>query len=177
MYIYTFRCRWQCIPREVHLPTKKTATVPKSTNTEDKHSETIIYFCMHKPPLTLQQSKTSRALRDFFLIRYFLHLHFKCYPESPLYPPPTLLPNPPTFTSWPWHSPVLGHMIFARPRASLRRYFVVVDLTPSQCSALKQSSWEGWCQIQDVLATKQKLYMLLQKNKMLQDYSQISKPF
>jgi hypothetical protein len=23
-----------------------------------------------------------------FFIRYFLHLHFKCYPESPLYPPP-----------------------------------------------------------------------------------------
>jgi hypothetical protein len=26
-----------------------------------------------------------------FFIRYFLHLHFKCYPESPLYPPPALL--------------------------------------------------------------------------------------
>jgi hypothetical protein len=26
-----------------------------------------------------------------FFIRYFLHLHFKCYPESPLYPPPNLL--------------------------------------------------------------------------------------
>ena len=25
-----------------------------------------------------------------FFIRYFLHLHFKCYPESPLYPPPAL---------------------------------------------------------------------------------------
>ena len=24
-----------------------------------------------------------------FLFRYFLHLHFKCYPPSPLYPPPT----------------------------------------------------------------------------------------
>jgi hypothetical protein len=54
----------------------------------------------------------------FFFIRYFLHLHFKCYPQSPLYPPPTLLPNPPTPASWPWHSPVLGRMIFARPRAS-----------------------------------------------------------
>jgi hypothetical protein len=30
------------------------------------------------------------------LIRYFLHLNFKCYPQSPLYPPPTLFPNPPT---------------------------------------------------------------------------------
>jgi hypothetical protein len=33
-------------------------------------------------------------------------------------PPPTMLPNPPTPTSWPWYSPVLGHIIFARPRAS-----------------------------------------------------------
>ena len=38
-------------------------------------------------------------------------------PKSPN-PPSTLLPNPPTPTSWPWHSPVLGHMIFTRPRAS-----------------------------------------------------------
>ena len=29
-----------------------------------------------------------------FFIRYFLHLHFKCYPKSPLYTPPTLLPTP-----------------------------------------------------------------------------------
>jgi hypothetical protein len=53
-----------------------------------------------------------------FFIRYFLHLHFKCFPPSPLYPPHALLPNPFTPASWPWHSPVLGHMIFIRPRAS-----------------------------------------------------------
>jgi hypothetical protein len=53
-----------------------------------------------------------------FFIRYFLHLQFKCYPKSPLYPPPTLLSNPPTPASWPWHSPVLGHLIFTRPSAS-----------------------------------------------------------
>jgi hypothetical protein len=28
-----------------------------------------------------------------FFIRYFLHLHFKCYPQIPLYPHPTLLPK------------------------------------------------------------------------------------
>jgi hypothetical protein len=33
-------------------------------------------------------------------------------------PPPALLPNQPTPASWPWHSPILGHMIFTRPRAS-----------------------------------------------------------
>jgi hypothetical protein len=35
---------------------------------------------------------------------------------SPILPTHTLLPNPPT--SLPWHYPVLGHMIFARLRAS-----------------------------------------------------------
>jgi hypothetical protein len=61
--------------------------------------------------------KNNATLFKNFFIIYFLHLHFKCYPESPLYPPPTLLPNPPTPASWPWHSPVLGHIIFTRPRA------------------------------------------------------------
>jgi hypothetical protein len=40
------------------------------------------------------------------------------YYQSPLYPTPTLIPNSPTPASWPWHSPIMGHMIFARPRAS-----------------------------------------------------------
>jgi hypothetical protein len=30
-----------------------------------------------------------------FFIRYFLHIHFKCYPKSPLYPHPTLFPYHP----------------------------------------------------------------------------------
>jgi hypothetical protein len=51
-----------------------------------------------------------------FFITYFLQLHFKCYPKSPLYPPPALLLYPPIPTSWPWHSPVLGYIKFARPR-------------------------------------------------------------
>jgi hypothetical protein len=51
-----------------------------------------------------------------FFIRYFLHLHFKCYPQSPLYPSPALLPKPPTPAFWLWHSSVLAYMIFARPR-------------------------------------------------------------
>jgi hypothetical protein len=52
----------------------------------------------------------------FLFFRYFLHLHFKCYPKGPLYPPPARLPYPLTPTSWPWHSPVLGHIKFTRPR-------------------------------------------------------------
>jgi hypothetical protein len=58
----------------------------------------------------------------FFFIGYFLYLYFKCYPESSLYPPPALLPYPPTPTSWPWHSPVLGHIKFARPRGLSSQY-------------------------------------------------------
>uniref|UniRef100_A0A8C6IH06 Uncharacterized protein n=1 Tax=Mus spicilegus TaxID=10103 RepID=A0A8C6IH06_MUSSI len=48
-------------------------------------------------------------------LEYFLYIHFKCYPESSLYPPSTLLPYPPIPTSWPWCSPVLGHIKFASP--------------------------------------------------------------
>ena len=39
-------------------------------------------------------------------------------PKIPYRLPLPLLPNPPTPTSWPWHSPILGHRIFARPKAS-----------------------------------------------------------
>jgi hypothetical protein len=46
------------------------------------------------------------------LLRHFLHLHFKCYPESPRYSTRSLFPT----TSWHWHSPVLEHIKFARPR-------------------------------------------------------------
>ena len=60
----------------------------------------------------------------FNFIRYFLPLHFKCYPlskfplrKSPI-PSQAVLPKPPTPASWPCHSPVLGHIISARQRAS-----------------------------------------------------------
>jgi hypothetical protein len=38
--------------------------------------------------------------------------------KSSIHSPFSLLPYPPIPASWPWHSPVLGHIIFARPRAS-----------------------------------------------------------
>jgi hypothetical protein len=38
-------------------------------------------------------------LKDFFKIRYVLHLHFQCYPKSPPKPHPPL-PYPPTPTSF-----------------------------------------------------------------------------
>jgi hypothetical protein len=56
---------------------------------------------------------------SFLLYIFFIYIsNFKCYPESSLYPPPppALLPYPPTPASWPWHSPVLGHIKFAIPR-------------------------------------------------------------
>jgi hypothetical protein len=66
-----------------------------------------------------KESVTSKHLFFYFIfIGHFLHLLFKCYFKSPLYPPPALLPNPPTPASWSWHSPVLGHMVFPRPRTS-----------------------------------------------------------
>jgi hypothetical protein len=78
----------------------------------------------------------------FFLIRYFLYLHFKCYPKSPLYPPPTLLPYPPTPTSWPWHSPVLGHIKFARPRGLSSHWW---PTRPSSATyAARDTSSEGY---------------------------------
>jgi hypothetical protein len=36
-------------------------------------------------------------------------------PKSPM-PSPHPVPNPPTPSSWPWCSPVMGHINFARPR-------------------------------------------------------------
>jgi hypothetical protein len=66
-------------------------------------------------PFLLLDSLAQPNFFQFFII-YFLHLHFKCYPQSSLYPVPTLLLYPPNPTSWPWHFPVLEHIKFTRPR-------------------------------------------------------------
>ena len=69
----------------------------------------------------------------FFLISYFLYLHFKCYPLSwfPLWKPPiscpfTLLTIPPTLSSLSWHSPTLRHCLtlFVFFWISLRKLFI-----------------------------------------------------
>ena len=66
-------------------------------------------------------------LAFLFFAKYFLYLHFKCYPLSwlphwkPLnriHSPFHLLINTSTPTSWPWHSPTLGQRAFTGPRAS-----------------------------------------------------------
>jgi hypothetical protein len=77
-----------------------------------------------------------------FSIRYFLHLHFKCYPKSSLYPSPTLIPFPLTPTSWPWRSPVLGHIKFARPRCLSSQWW---ETRPSSATyAVRDKSSGGY---------------------------------
>jgi hypothetical protein len=63
-------------------------------------------------PVERQKSSINSFFFKKKFIRYFPHLHFQCYPKSSPYPQ---LPYPPTSTSWPWCSPVLGHIKFARP--------------------------------------------------------------
>jgi hypothetical protein len=74
-----------------------------------------LLFPLFATPLLLHMLHGS-AFADCFLffIGHFPHLHFQCYPKSPHTLPP--LPYPPTPTSWPWCSPVLRHIKFARPR-------------------------------------------------------------
>jgi hypothetical protein len=88
-------------------------------------------------PLKKEIEENLRRWKDFpysWISRIFLSINFLLYiffiyisnaisfpsflSESPLYPLPALLPNPPTPASWPWHSPLLGQIIFPRPRAS-----------------------------------------------------------
>jgi hypothetical protein len=66
----------------------------------------------------------SVSILENILVRYFLFTFQMLSPFlfSPLkIPYPLLLPllcNPPTPTSWPRHSPILGHRTFTGPRAS-----------------------------------------------------------
>jgi hypothetical protein len=76
----------------------------------NKNKQATFKFCCQKMIAWWQY-----VTKDFFY-EIFLYLHFKCYPECSLYPALALLPFPPTPTSWPWRSPVLGYIKFARPR-------------------------------------------------------------
>jgi hypothetical protein len=57
----------------------------------------------------------SRFFLFFFLIRYFLHLHFQCYPKSPPCSPPALSYSHPHSHFLALAFPVLRHIKFARP--------------------------------------------------------------
>jgi hypothetical protein len=51
----------------------------------------------------------------FFLLFFFkLGIYF-IYISNAIPKVPHTLPHPPTPTSWPWHSPILRHIKFARP--------------------------------------------------------------
>ena len=69
------------------------------TFTPDSESSTVVPGKPHQKTQTPTLSPLSSGLQVnvflfLFLIRYFLHLHFKCYPKSPPDPPlPTLLPT------------------------------------------------------------------------------------
>ena len=56
---------------------------------------------------------------NFLLDIFFIYIS-DAIPKVPytLPPTPALLPYPPTPTSWHWHTPVLGHILFAKPRDS-----------------------------------------------------------
>jgi hypothetical protein len=56
-------------------------------------------------------------IRDYNFLNYvFSSFTFQMVFQKSLRPSPHPLPYPPTPTSWPWRSPVLRHIKFARPR-------------------------------------------------------------
>jgi hypothetical protein len=64
------------------------------------------------------KTKMIKYFNSFLLDIFFIYIS-NAIPKAPYtLPPPALLLNPPTPTSWPWHSPVLGYMIFTISRAS-----------------------------------------------------------
>jgi hypothetical protein len=69
-------------------------------------------FYLNKIPLCIGTFSLFFKELWVFFIRYFVYIHFKCYPESSL-PPLPRSPYQPTPASWPWLSPVLGHIKFA----------------------------------------------------------------
>jgi hypothetical protein len=79
------------------------------------HDQGNSYKRKHFIVAGLQYQRYSPFFLPIF-IRYLLDLHFKCYPESSLYPPPPGSPTHPLplLGSGVFH--VLGHIKFARPR-------------------------------------------------------------
>jgi hypothetical protein len=103
----------------------------------------ILHSCPEQPySIYFSESTVAFVFILFHFIRYFLYLHFKCYPESPLYPPPALLPYPPTHSSWPWRSLELGHIKFARPRGLSSQWWLT---RPSSATyATRDTSSRGY---------------------------------
>jgi hypothetical protein len=119
-----------------------------SLNTKDKKREIETDTDRQRQSETDRQREQMREGECFFwkkiifLIRYFLHLHFQCYPKSPPYPPPPL-PFPLIPTSWPWHSPVLRHIKFARPMGLSFQWWPTRPSSDTYV-ARDTSSWGYW---------------------------------
>jgi hypothetical protein len=81
-------------------------------------------------------------LRNFF-IRHFLHLHFKCYPQSPLYSPPScsqihllLLPGPGIPLYWViWSSQYQGPEVLSACLSCVCvcNFIILFTLHPDHC--------------------------------------------
>jgi hypothetical protein len=98
---------------------------PKVTHNQPKIPEPrLTYWAPNSPPASVLQGLDVLriCLWPFTLAQFFILLLdiFFIYISNAIlkvpYIPPSLLPYPPTPTSWPWHSPILGHIKFARPR-------------------------------------------------------------
>ena len=55
--------------------------------------------------------------KTFLLVIFFIYISNDISKVPYTFPLACTLTHP--FPSWPWHSPVLGHIIFARPRATI----------------------------------------------------------
>jgi hypothetical protein len=106
-----------------------------------------------------------------FLIRYFLYLHFKCYTIISLYPPHTLFPYPPTPTSWPWPSLVLGHIKFAIPSGTC-----VLAIYWSIIWVYAQEWYINWYFVQNLKITHRVCINYLLKD-ISRTFKNINKPF
>jgi hypothetical protein len=65
--------------------------------------------------LEVKRNNGKDLFKIFLLDIFFIYIS-NAIPKVPYTLSPTLLPYPPTPTSWPWHSLVLGHIKFAIPR-------------------------------------------------------------
>ena len=68
-----------------------------------------------------------QELKKFLLAIFFIYIS-NAILKVPIHTHPQL-PNPPTPASWPWRSPVLGHIVFPRPRVSPQCFFKYLLLT------------------------------------------------
>jgi hypothetical protein len=93
-----------------------------------------------RPPSPKREPYVPRSyvFLNFILIRYFLHLHFQCYPKSPPYPPPPL-PYPSTPTS----SPVLRHIKFVRPMGLSFHWWPTRTSSDTYAARVKSSGGTG----------------------------------